>query len=53
MGLVSEVGTLTPALSRKRERERFPLSPGNGGEGRGEGALQNTAAELHRQSGNA
>jgi hypothetical protein len=31
--------TLTPALSRKRERERFgPLSPVLGGEGWGEGA---------------
>ena len=48
MGLCSEVGTLTPTLSRKREREQIPLSPANGGEAWGEGALQNTAAELHR-----
>lgn len=48
MGLCSAVGTRTPTLSRLREREQLPLSPGNGGEGWGEGALQNTAAELHR-----
>ena len=51
MELCSAVVTLTPTLSRKREREQFPLSPGNGGEGRGEGVLQNTAAELKRKSG--
>jgi hypothetical protein len=51
MGLCSAVVTLTPTLSRKREREQFPLSPGNAGEGRGEGVLQNTAAELKRKSG--
>ena len=48
MGLCSEAGTLTPALSRLREREQIPLSPANGGESWDEGALQNTAAELHR-----
>jgi len=37
MRLCSEVGTLTPTHSRKRAREQFPLSPGNGGEGWGEG----------------
>jgi len=50
MGLCSNGGTLTPTLSRKREREHCPdsrkrerehcpLSPGAGGEGWGEGAL--------------
>jgi hypothetical protein len=51
-----EVGTLTPTLSRKREREHFSerkgehlsFSPGNGGEGWGEGAPQIAAAELRR-----
>jgi len=31
------IGTLTPTLSRKQEREQCPLSPGTGGEGWGEG----------------
>lgn len=48
MGLRSELGTLTPTLSRKREREQIPLSPGKGKEGWGEGALHDTAAVLHR-----
>jgi len=33
MGFCSEVVTLTPSLSRKREREQLSLSPGNEGEG--------------------
>jgi hypothetical protein len=46
-----EDGPRTPTPSRKRERGNGSLSPGIGGEGWGEGALQKTAAEFHGQSG--
>jgi hypothetical protein len=36
-GRMGDPTALTPALSRKREREKCPLCPGIGGEGWGEG----------------
>ena len=42
-GFCGEAGTLTPTLSRKRERERRSLAPGTGGEGWGEGGAAEPA----------
>jgi hypothetical protein len=35
-GFRGDAGTVTPTISRKRERERCSLSPGTEGEGWGE-----------------